>query len=95
MVAVDTSKMNISKVVWYGEFVQGKIKEADEKLSLVKEKSFLWVYTQKSSAIASGATTIGSAGRAPDDIIESRYDLMTWKKAHCLWAYTQNKFFRL
>jgi hypothetical protein len=32
-------------------------------------------YTRKHSTIASGATTIGSAGRAPDDIIESHYDL--------------------
>jgi hypothetical protein len=40
MIAVDTSKMNIPKMVRYGESVQGKIKEADEKLSPVKEKSF-------------------------------------------------------
>jgi hypothetical protein len=40
MVAVDTGKMNTLKMVRYGEFVYGKIKEADEKLSPVKEKSF-------------------------------------------------------
>jgi hypothetical protein len=56
-------------------------------------KLILWVYTQKYSTVASGATTIGSAERAPDDIIESSYDLMTWKKAQCLWAYTRNKIF--
>jgi hypothetical protein len=31
--------MNIPKMVRYGEFVYGKIKEADKKLSPVKEKS--------------------------------------------------------
>jgi hypothetical protein len=40
MIAVDTSKMNIAKMVRDGEFEKGKIKEADEKLSLVKEESF-------------------------------------------------------
>jgi hypothetical protein len=29
---------------------------------------FSWAYTRQNSAIASGATPIGSAGRAPDDI---------------------------
>jgi hypothetical protein len=53
----------------------------------------LWVYTRKYSAIASGATPIGTAEHAPNDIIELRYDFMTWRKAYCLWAYTQNKFF--
>jgi hypothetical protein len=53
------------------------IKEADEKLSLVKKESFFESIPRKYSAIASGATTIGSAGRAPDDIIESHYDFTT------------------
>jgi hypothetical protein len=40
MIVVDTNNMNIPKMVRDGEFEKGKIKEADEKLSLVKEKSF-------------------------------------------------------
>jgi hypothetical protein len=47
------------------------------KIESGKGGIILRVYTRKYSAIASGATTIGSVGRAPDDIIESRYDLMT------------------
>jgi hypothetical protein len=39
MVALDTGKMNIPEMVRHGEFVQGQIKEAGEKLSPVKEKS--------------------------------------------------------
>jgi hypothetical protein len=50
-------------------------KEVDETLvernkEIKEEKLILWVYTQKYSTIASGATTIGSAERALDDIIE-------------------------
>jgi hypothetical protein len=50
-------------------------KEVDETLvernnEIKEEKLILWVYTQKYSTIASGATTIGSAERAPDDIIK-------------------------
>jgi hypothetical protein len=49
-------------------------KEVDKKLTkkvqrIKEEKLILWVYTQTYSTIASGATTIGSAERAPDDII--------------------------
>jgi hypothetical protein len=35
-----------------------------------EEKLIFWVYTRKYSTITSGATTIGSADRAPDDIIK-------------------------
>jgi hypothetical protein len=41
----------------------------------VKENSSLSLYPKISSIIASGATTIGSAGRAPDDIIEQNKQL--------------------
>jgi hypothetical protein len=53
------------------------------------EKTRLWVYTQKYSTIASGATTIGSAGRAPDDIIKQA---VMWriKEEKFTWAYTGN-----
>jgi hypothetical protein len=49
-------------------------KEVDENWheryrGIKEEKLIIWVYTQKYSTIASGATTIGSAERAPDDII--------------------------
>jgi hypothetical protein len=40
MIAVDISKMNTLKVVRDSELILGKIKEADEKLNLVKEESF-------------------------------------------------------
>jgi hypothetical protein len=36
--------------------------EKDEKTICI-----FWAYTQKNSAIASGATPIGSTGHAPDD----------------------------
>jgi hypothetical protein len=49
----------------------------DEKSSPVKEKSFFESIPEKYSAIASGATPIGSAEHAPDDIIELHYDFMT------------------
>jgi hypothetical protein len=39
---------------------------------LSEENSFFLVYTRKYSTIASRATTIGSAGRAPDDIIKKK-----------------------
>jgi hypothetical protein len=58
-------------------------KEVDETLvernkEIKEEKLILWVYTQKYSTIASGATTIGSAERVPDDIIKAklRFDEM-------------------
>jgi hypothetical protein len=35
--------------------------------SLLATVCIFWAYTQKISAIASGATPIGSTGRAPDD----------------------------
>jgi hypothetical protein len=69
MLTVDTGKMNIPKMVRYGEFVEGKIKETDEKWSPVKEKSFFESIPKKKSAISSGATTIGSAERAPGDVL--------------------------
>jgi hypothetical protein len=40
MIVVDASKMNTLKMVRVGELEQRKIKEADKKLSLVKEESF-------------------------------------------------------
>jgi hypothetical protein len=40
MIAMDVSKMNTLKMFRVGELEQRKIKEADEKLSLVKEESF-------------------------------------------------------
>jgi hypothetical protein len=51
------------------------IKEPDEICyaryrDIMEENSFFLVYTRKYSTIASGATTIGSAGRAPDDIMK-------------------------
>jgi uncharacterized cupin superfamily protein len=51
----------------------------------------LWVYTQKYSTIASGATTIGRAGRAPDDIIK-RAIMWRMKEGKFTWAYTWNMF---
>jgi hypothetical protein len=45
----------------------------DKKSSTVKEKSFFESIPEKYSAIASGATPIRSAERAPDDIIELRF----------------------
>jgi hypothetical protein len=39
------------------------------KIESTEGEIILGVYTQKYLAIASGATTIGSAERAPDDII--------------------------
>jgi hypothetical protein len=41
----------------------------------LKENSSLSLYPKKPSTIASGATTIGSAGRAPDDTIEQNKQL--------------------
>jgi hypothetical protein len=41
----------------------------------VKENSSLSLYPKISSPIASGATTIGSAGCAPNDIIEQNKEL--------------------
>jgi hypothetical protein len=41
----------------------------------VKENLSLILYPKKSLTIASGATTIGSTGRAPDDIIEQNKQL--------------------
>jgi hypothetical protein len=41
----------------------------------VKENLSLSLYLKISLTIASGATTIGSAGRAPDDIIEQNKQL--------------------
>jgi hypothetical protein len=41
-------------------------------------KEFIFeVYTRKYSTIASGATTIGSAERAPNDIIIKSFDFVT------------------
>jgi hypothetical protein len=64
-------------MVRVGELRKRKIKEADKKLNLVEEESFFETILEKKIflTIASGATTIGSAGRAPDDIIESHCDL--------------------
>jgi hypothetical protein len=45
----------------------------------LKKGQFIWAYTRnKFSTIASGATPIGSAGRAPDDIFTC---IKTAKKA--------------
>jgi hypothetical protein len=63
------------------------------KIESSRGEIILWVYTRKYSTIASGATTIGSAERGPDDIIEQSYDLTTLNKEQCLWAYTRNKLF--
>jgi hypothetical protein len=38
---VDASKLNIPKMVRVGELGKRKIKEADEKLNLVKEESLV------------------------------------------------------
>jgi hypothetical protein len=54
-------------------------------------KTHLWVYTQKYSTIASRATTIGSAGRAPDDIIKWAA-IWQMKEEKIIWAYTRNMF---
>jgi hypothetical protein len=58
-------------------------KEVDETLverskEIKEEKLILCVYTRKYSTIALGATTIGSAERAPNDIITAklRFDEM-------------------
>jgi hypothetical protein len=57
------------------------------------KKTRLWVYTQKYSIIASGATTIGSADRAPDDIIKQKYAATRrMKEGKSTWAYIQNIF---
>jgi hypothetical protein len=56
------------------------------------EKTRLWVYTRKYSTIASGATTIGSADRAPDDIIKKQAATRRMEEAKTTWAYTQNIF---
>jgi hypothetical protein len=40
--------------------------------AVVKENLSLSLYPKKPLTIASGATTIGSARRAPDDIIEQK-----------------------
>jgi hypothetical protein len=56
-----------------------------------EESYFFWVHTRKNSTIASGATTIGSVGRAPDDIIKKA--IIWWlKKRQFIWAYTRNTF---
>jgi hypothetical protein len=47
-----------------------QIKSTNVMRRNIRNKSiyFPWAYTRKNSAIDSGATPIGSAGRAPDDI---------------------------
>jgi hypothetical protein len=53
---------------------QGSRRKTDMK-DTEEEKLILWVYIRKYSTIASRATTIGSAERAPDDIkIQLRSD---------------------
>jgi hypothetical protein len=47
--------------------------EVDEKIESGEGEIILWVYTRKYSAIASGATPIGSAEHAPDDIIIKKF----------------------
>jgi hypothetical protein len=53
-----------------------------------KKKKYTWAYTQKKSSIASGATPIGSAGSAPDEIWffkerkEGERKLVQWNYSH-------------
>jgi hypothetical protein len=55
-------------------------------------KLIFWVYTRKYSTIASGTTTIGSAGRAPDDIIKKA--IIWWlKERQIIRAYTRKTCF--
>jgi hypothetical protein len=57
---------------------QGSRRKIDEKKQRDQwRKTHSLSLYPKNLTIASGATTIGSAERAPDDIIESSYDLMT------------------
>jgi hypothetical protein len=39
---------------------------------------YFWAYTRKNSTIASGATPIGSAGRAPDEDEKCRLRMKEW-----------------
>jgi hypothetical protein len=62
-------------------------KEVDETLverrkEIKEEKLIPWVYTWKYSTIASGATTIGSAEHAPDDIIIAKLWFDEMKSRH-------------
>jgi hypothetical protein len=53
----------------------------------------LWVYTRKYSTIVSGPTTVGSADRAPDDIIKQKQAATRkMKEGKFTSAYTQNIF---
>jgi hypothetical protein len=62
----------------------------------VKEEHItLWVYTQKYSTIASGATTIESAERAPDNIIIQSFDLMTKSRYNIFEPILETIHFRL
>jgi hypothetical protein len=93
MTVVNTNKVNIEK---RSDMTYLRIDDdqgSRRKIESSWGEITLWVYTRKNSTIASGATTIGSTERAPDDTIELSYYLMTRKKAQCLWAYTQNKLF--
>jgi hypothetical protein len=67
--------------------------EATEELR--KKHITLWVYTQKYSTIASGATTIGSAEHAPDDIIIQSFDLMTKSRHNIFEPILKKRLFRL
>jgi hypothetical protein len=59
----------------------------------VKENSSLSLYPKISSTIASGATTIRSAGRAPDDIIEQNKQLRERCKGNFLLEPILKTFF--
>jgi hypothetical protein len=88
-----TRQMCILDEYWIWWFASKGWKGIRQKSDANSKGVSFGVYTRKYSTIASGATTIGSAERALDDFIELCYDPMTWKMAHCIWAYTRNKFF--